>query len=379
MKVIIYCLTILSAFVSTPLLYAQIPTYSLQATNFERKSIDVTNDAIEFDIRMRQTNLPIHFEFAGAQYFFNFNKDVISGTMTMLNIGSDLPTNMQPRNPTVVTSTTPGQLRWAVNTFPGAGNGYIFPTVDTSVMIVKVRLKCMNSMNPEIPLSLAWRSALPNPFTRLFAYIGTTNTDISTPEMHSIDSSGLVPYPGAMRLNLTVLSEGRYYPIFNQLSSRDSITVYLRDAASPYAVRDSAKGVIDSLTFSRLFGFYNVPTGRYYIVVKHFQCIETWSREGGDSLRADGSWQTYNFTTAASKAYGGNMRLKGSKYCIFSGDLNQSGFIDGTELSMVHNDASNFVTGRNVLTDINGDQIVDGSDYLIVDNNAFNFIGVVRP
>jgi len=378
MKANLFLLITFITLAATQLSYAQTPTYELQATNFVRKSIDIQNDAIEFDIRMTQTNVPTTFEYAGAQYFLDFNKDVIAGTMSMLNIGSDLPVNMQPRNPTVYTVTTPGQLRWAVNTFPGAGSGYVFPTIDTSVLIVKARLECTNSINANIPLSLIWRSALPNPYTRVFAYLGTTNTEISTPEIHTIDSSGVATIP-AIRLTLSVLFEGKYYPLFNQLSSRDTAVVYLRDAVFPYAKRDSAKGVIDSTSFSRLFAFTNAPSGRYYIVVKHFQCIETWSRAGGDSLTANGSWHTYNFTTSASKAYGNNMKQKGSKYCVFSGDLNQSGFIDGTELAMVQNDASNFVTGRNVLTDINGDQIVDGSDNLIVDNNAYNFIGVVRP
>ncbi len=46
---------------------------------------------------------------------------------------------------------------------------------------------------------------------------------------------------------------------------------------------------------------------------------------------------------------------------------------------MVENDASQFLSGRFVLTDINGDEIVDASDYLIVDNNAYNFVGIIRP
>jgi hypothetical protein len=378
MKAILYLFVIFVTLAETQLSYGQTPTYSLQATNFVRKSIDVQDDAIEFEIKMRQTNVPTNFEYAGAQFDLDFNKDMINGTMNMSNIGSDLPSNMQPRNPTVYTATTPGQLRWAVNVFPGAGNGYFFPTIDTSILIIKARLKCTNSINAYIPLSLKWRSALPNPYTKVYAYVGTTNTEISTPETHSIDSSGVATI-SAIRLTLSVLFEGKYYPLFNQLSSRDTVVVYLRDIAFPYTKRDSVKGVIDSLNFSHLFEFANAPTGRYYIVVKHFQCIETWSRAGGDSLTANGSSHTYNFTTSSSQAYGDNLKQKGSKYCMYSGDLNQSGFIGGTQLAMVHNDAANFVTGRNLLTDVNGDQIVDGSDILIVDNNAYNFIGVVRP
>ena len=184
--------------------------------------------------------------------------------------------------------------------------------------------------------------------------------------------------PG-IRINLSVLFEGKYYQSSDNLNTKDTVTVYLRDAVTPFSLRDSSKGVIDTLNFSGNFTFSTAPSGLYYIVVKHFQCIETWSRAGGDSLFADDVLRSYNFTDSAYKAFGSNMKLKGSRYCMYSGDLDGNGFIDGTELLMTGNDASNFVTGRNVLTDINGDLIVDGSDYLIVDNNAFEYIEVRRP
>ncbi|MBK6878566.1 MAG: hypothetical protein IPG99_19560 [Ignavibacteria bacterium] len=82
-----------------------------------------------------------NFEFAGGQYFFDFNKAAINvgTTWTMKNVGSDMPVGMQPRNPTVYTVTTPGQLRWAVNTFPGAGNGFPMPA-NVPVKIVRVKI-----------------------------------------------------------------------------------------------------------------------------------------------------------------------------------------------------------------------------------------------
>ncbi len=124
-------------------------------------------------------------------------------------------------------------------------------------------------------------------------------------------NSDSIPPFQPIKLNLSVLLEGKYYPLFNLLTSRDSITVYLRDAAFPYAVRDSTKGVIDSLNFSSLITFTNTPSGRYYIVVKHFQSMETWSKSGGDSLIEDGVLQNYNFTTGASQAYGNNLKTQG--------------------------------------------------------------------
>jgi len=182
-----------------------------------------------------------------------------------------------------------------------------------------------------------------------------------------------------IRVNMKSINEGLYFPLFNSLSRKDTVSLYLRSSSSPYSLIDSAKGTIDSTSFSGLFNFSNAPSGNYYIVVKHFQSIETWSKPGGEVLTNNGSIYNYDFTTSSSQAYGNNLKLKGSKYCVYTGDLNQSGFIDATELSMVENDAANFLTGRFVLTDLNGDEIVDASDYLIVDNNAYNFVGVIRP
>jgi len=180
-----------------------------------------------------------------------------------------------------------------------------------------------------------------------------------------------------VKINLTILFEGKYYPIFSQMSSKDSVTIYLRDAVFPYVIRDSDKGTIDSMNFSGTFTFTNVPTGRYYIVVKHFQSIETWSRAGGDSLIADGTLQNYNFTTSASKAYGNNLKPKGGKYCIISGDVFQDGFIDGSDLLVIDNDAYIFASGRFLASDVNGDGFTDAMDMQITDNNRSR--EVIRP
>jgi photosystem II stability/assembly factor-like uncharacterized protein len=180
-------------------------------------------------------------------------------------------------------------------------------------------------------------------------------------------------------VNVTCAFEGLYYQLFNVLSRRDTLTAYLASANSPYLLVDSAKCVIDSTNFSGLLNFTNAQTGNYYLVLKQFQSVQTWSKAGGESLIRGGNIYSYDFTTSSSQAYGSNLRLKGGKYCIYTGDINQSGFIDGSDAIRVHSDSQIFLTGRFLITDLNGDNIVDGTDYLIVDNNAFNFIGTVRP
>jgi hypothetical protein len=96
----------------------------------------------------------------------------------------------------------------------------------------------------------------------------------------------------SIKINLKVLMEGMYYPLFNQMTRKDSLTTYLHQSTPPYNLIDSAKAIIDSISFSGLFKFFNAPTGTYYISVKHFNCIETWSKTGGENLVNDGT--TYN-------------------------------------------------------------------------------------
>ena len=54
---------------------------------------------------------------------------------------------------------------------------------------------------------------------------------------------------------------------------------------------------------------------------------------------------------------------------MWSGDVNQDGIIDGTDLSSIDNLAYNFTSGSGIPEDLNGDNIVDGIDFLIGDNN----------
>ncbi len=180
--------------------FGQNPTYTLDCNDYYASSDIDGPDSLEFDMDMTWTNSGVapNFEYAGGQYFFDFNKDAIkAGTTWQMSIAaSDLPTNMQPRNPTVYTVTTPGQLRWAVNTFPGGGNGFLMPA-GVPVKIVRIKIKVVGGDGnfAQQPLNLSWRNGLPNPYTKIFAYIGTTNTDISTSATHTISIPNN-PLPG---------------------------------------------------------------------------------------------------------------------------------------------------------------------------------------
>lgn len=185
----------------------------------------------------------------------------------------------------------------------------------------------------------------------------------------------------SMNLNLKIIIEAMYYESFNQMARRDTVTVYLRETSPPYTIRDSSKGVINNITLSGLFNFENASSGTYYLVVKHHNCIETWSKAGGEFLVRDGSTYSFDFTNSNTKAYGNNLKRVDNfpvRYGIYSGDVNQNGTIDLADVIQIYNDASFFMYGFNV-TDLNGDNQTDLSDVLLGYNNSNEFVSLLRP
>lgn len=188
----------------------------------------------------------------------------------------------------------------------------------------------------------------------------------------SVKISGINLYT---QYNIKVTPEGLFNGISKVIS--DTIKVYLRNISSPFAVVDSTVSVINSQTLIASCSFQNVQTGTYYIQVRHRNALETWSKTGGESI-TKGVTANYDFTSLQSQSYGNNSVLKLGSYCLYSGDVNQDGSIDGSDMSQIDNDASNFSTGY-LPTDLNGDENIDGSDLAIADNNSANFVTKNTP
>ncbi len=181
-------------------------------------------------------------------------------------------------------------------------------------------------------------------------------------------------------VNIKVIPEGFYNSSSDILNMSDTVKAYLHGSASPYIEIDSAVSVIDPVTFSGSFKFFNAPNGNYYIVIKHRNTIETWSRSGGEVFTY-GTTMNYDFTVSSTQAYGSNMiqvEVSPVRYAIYSGDVNQDGTIDASDLSDADNDSYNSVSGY-VRTDVTGDDFVDAGDVSIVDNNAYNSVSVITP
>lgn len=176
-------------------------------------------------------------------------------------------------------------------------------------------------------------------------------------------------------ITLNAIIEGLYNSGTNKMIP-DTVKLYLRNISSPWAIVDSAISVLDSSGLG-IFKFNNAVLGTsYYIVHTHRNSIETWSKSGGENYNLYAL--SYNFTSDSASAYGNNLKKQGSIWCIFSGDVNQDGNVDLSDMIVVDNDNANFVTGY-VPSDVNGDLSTDLSDMIIVDNNNAAFVGKITP
>jgi len=193
-----------------------------------------------------------------------------------------------------------------------------------------------------------------------------------------VGSQGEIVRMNSMNLNstldLTLFIEGLFTPGPNTQIG-DTVTVYLANSVSPYNFVDSVKAYSNSIGNS-VMDFVNAPGGNYYIVVRHRNALETWGAGPVSMLPSTISF--YNFTTASSQAYGNNMKQKGIKWCLYSGDVVKDGSVDLTDIIIIFNDATNFVSGY-IPSDLNGDGFADLTDITIAFNNAANFVSLIRP
>ncbi len=175
-------------------------------------------------------------------------------------------------------------------------------------------------------------------------------------------------------LNLTALIQGFYDPLTNKMKS-DTAQMLFRIPLPPFPIIDSAKAVLDSNGNAKFY-FNRVNNG--YRVFKHRNSIETWTP---GPIPFTGDTASYDFTTAASKAFGNNqIQVSASplRFAIYNGDINQDGFVDLADVTDIYNDANNFVTGY-VKTDVTGNSITDLNDVLLAMNNTGNFVKVFKP
>ena len=83
--------------------------------------------------------------------------------------------------------------------------------------------------------------------------------------------------------------------------------------------------------------------------------------------------------TSTNNAYADNqVEVEPGVFAIYSGDINQDGFIDPFDYSILQSDVLSFAFGY-VDSDLNGDGYVDPFDYAIYQKNSLEFVSSIRP
>jgi hypothetical protein len=194
--------------------------------------------------------------------------------------------------------------------------------------------------------------------------------------------------PCTVPYNVTVLLEGYYLGagemqtvMMNQgvagatATQTDSVTIQLRNVADPSVIVSSITGVLSTTGQVTLIFPSNTAGNSYWLVVKHRNSIETWSANPV-TMSVGGS---YNFTDLASKAYADNqVMVDAGLYAIYTGDINQDGFVDPFDFADYSSDNVNFASGY-LVTDMNGDGFVDPFDFSIYSSNNVNFVMAITP
>ena len=146
----------------------------------------------------------------------------------------------------------------------------------------------------------------------------------------------------------------------------DMITLELRHA-STFGLVATATTMLQ--TNGVATGIFNtsISVGSYYLVIKHRNALQTWS---ANPIPISFSTPLYDFTNAASKAFGDNMvQVETGVWALYSGDLNQDTNVDNADFSVWESDANISAYG-DYATDLNGDGNVDNADFSVWEANA---------
>ncbi len=172
-------------------------------------------------------------------------------------------------------------------------------------------------------------------------------------------------------LNKAQGSSGNQFPG----TTADLVTVSLHDAADFSNVVLTLTGLELSTTGMATSTISNSFSGSYYISISHRNSLQIASAA---PVSFSASTVSYDFTDAANKAYGNNMKPSGGSFLMFAGDINQDGRVDGLDLIAADNQSAAFATGY-IAEDINGDGSVNSADIQMIHVNAGGFASTVLP
>jgi hypothetical protein len=350
-----------------PVSYSQVPTYTCTLAN---DTVYAPGNVYEFDVYILRTGT-VAFELAGFQIGLTYdtlalNGGTITATWVAGKTDAIFHSNEQLHIPAQYSA---GIIRVASFLPPGHGTGTIIPNTAPGGRIGRLRLTNSVSFTSH-PLSVNWTfSTYPS---KISAYVTAKDTDI-TKQSTFLNTLANLGY-SARVLTLTAFLEGPFNgTVMDNTGGPLTVTVELRKISDNSFV-ESQTGNLNTNgvgTFSFTTAVNGTP---YYIILKSKNTIETQSASGQSFVSGVLS---YDFTTGIGQAYtdGGSvpqMIQKGTKWCVFSGDLNQDGGIDAFDLSPTNNDNTSGGTPgvpSGLPTDVTNDGGTDVFDLSIIDNN----------
>ncbi|MEO8210857.1 MAG: T9SS type A sorting domain-containing protein [bacterium] len=140
------------------------------------------DNVLTFDLYIEHTNFSTSgpFELALFQYFINIDPNIANGgTLSYTTVPGYCLFPSHCGSPPRTTILFGNILSLGTNFAPGAGSGPIISTTSPGTRVVKMKLVTTAYSFDLLEPLFVFRTGLPNPYTKIFAYIGTHNTDIS--------------------------------------------------------------------------------------------------------------------------------------------------------------------------------------------------------
>jgi len=156
----------------------------------------------------------------------------------------------------------------------------------------------------------------------------------------------------------------------------DSIDVELHSSNAPFGTVQTIRTILNQ-NGTAYCSFTSLLPDNYYVAIKHRSAAQTWSAV--PIAINNITPVSYNFSTAASQAFGDNqVEVATGVWAFYSGDIVVDENIDLLDLGFLETDISIFAYGY-LPTDLNGDGNVDLLDSPILESNISNFIFAWHP
>ncbi len=155
----------------------------------------------------------------------------------------------------------------------------------------------------------------------------------------------------------------------------DSILISLYSTDLKNQILFSATASLNSEGFVTVRFPRQVYGNSFYLSVRASSFLETWSSV---PLEFDVPFHEYDFTISVYHTFGENVcELPDGLFAFWSGDLNQDGSINATDLFLLEQSMINFAgCGPG---DMNADGITESADYSMLENNLQFNLNVTRP